>query len=375
MKQLAPPPAHPAFCKQIDWRVFVWRVFVWRAFPWRLIVALVFGVLALLSAYGADAAAKPESKKTYKILHIMSYHSPWRWTDLQLDGFKEGLGDVTAEYKVIQMNAKRESAPSQLEEKSRQIKELIKTWQPDLVYSTDDEAQQYVVKHYLNSNIPFVFSGVNRTPETYGFDTSNNVTGAVEHEHFVESVRLLQAISPHVRKIAVVFDEAPLWPPVKERMRERVKQLPGVEFSSWDTITTFADFKKKMRGYQSTADAVALIGIFNFKDERGVNVPYGDVLKWTAENSKLPDFGYWIDRVHHGTLAAVTVSEHEQGLVAGRMARHILIDGKKPADIPFQPTAKGLPVVSLARAKKLGIKINSSVLLSAQVVQEFEWEK
>lgn len=337
---------------------------------------LMLVISALSCAFSCAAEPATPVVKQFKVLHVMSYHSPWRWTDWQLDGFKEGLGkDVQVEYKIIQMNAKRESAPAQLEEKARQVRDTIKKWKPDLVYTTDDEAQQYVVRHYLNADIPFVFSGVNRTPESYGFDKSKNVTGAVEHEHFVESVKLLQAIAPAVRRIAVVFDEAPLWPPVKERMRERVKQLPGVEFSSWDTITTFADFKEKMRGYQSTADAVALIGIFNFKDEKGVNVPYGDVLKWTAENSKLPDFGYWIDRVHYGTLAAVTVSEHEQGLVAGRMARQILLEGKQPADIPFQPTAKGLPVVSLARAKKLGIKINSSVLLSAQVVQEFEWEK
>jgi len=36
-----------------------------------------------------------------RILHVMSYHSPWRWTDGQFDGFKAGLGDVPAEYRVL----------------------------------------------------------------------------------------------------------------------------------------------------------------------------------------------------------------------------------------------------------------------------------
>ena len=56
----------------------------------------------------------------------------------------------------------------------------------------------------------------------------------------------------------------------------------------------------------------------NLKDEKGKNVTYQEVQKWTVENSKLPDFAFWIDRVHFGTLGAMTVSEREQGRAAGR---------------------------------------------------------
>ena len=320
------------------------------------------------------AAEKQHAGYRFKILHVMSHHSPWRWTDWQLQGFKDGLA-VDAEYHVIELNAKRNNSPEQLEARAREARALIKEWKPDLVYTSDDEAQEYVVKHYLNTELPFVFSGVNKKPELYGFTSSSNVTGVMEHEHFVESVRLLQAISPSVKRIAVVFDETPMWTQVQQRMKERVSELPGVEFSSWDVILTFDEYKDKVAEYQNTADAIALIGIFNFKDGDGKNVPYQDVLRWTADNSHLPDFGYWIDRVHYGTLAAVTVSEREQGLAAGRMARAILVDGKNPADIPMTPTAKGLPVINLARAKKLGLNVKSSILLSAEVIQQFEWEK
>lgn len=334
---------------------------------------ILFFVMAVSTAIAAEE--QTSSEPAYKILHIMSYHSPWRWTDWQLEGFKDGLGDVSAEFKVLQMDAKRNSGVEQLEAKGREARAIIEEWKPDLVYTSDDEAQLYVVKHYINSDIPFVFSGVNKTPDTYGFVGSKNVTGVVEHEHFVESVRLLQAIVPGVKKLAVVFDEAAMWPQVQNRMKERVVQLPGVEFTFWDTIKTFEEYKQRVREYQTKADAIALIGVFNFKDKNGRNVPYQDVLRWTTENSQLPDFGYWIDRIYYGTLASVTVSEREQGLAAGRMARAILVDGKSPSSIPMTPTAKGVPVISLARANKLGIKIKSGLLLSTEVIQQFEWDK
>lgn len=348
----------------------------------RKIVRWIAGVIAIASvatliwaATGLAATAATAQKRTFRILHVMSYNSPWRWTDGQLQGFKDAMHGLPVEYNVFQMDTKKNSTSAMKEKKGKEARDLIETWKPDLVYTSDDDAQEYVAKYYVNKTLPFVFSGVNNEPKTYGFAGSSNITGVLEEEHFVESVKLLRAIVPGVKRIAAVFDNASMWDPVKARMKERMQRLPGVEMVAWDTIETFAEYKRKIAEYQGKADAIALIGVFNFKDEGGKNVPYQDVLKWTAENSKLPDFGFWVDRVYFGTLCAVTVSEREQGLAAGRIARAILVDGKSPSGFPMKPTVKGAPVISLARADKLGIKVKSGLLLSAEVVKKFDWDK
>lgn len=332
-------------------------------------------VLLVHCLHAAPRDVYAEEADPFKILYVMSYHSPWRWTDGQLEGFKEGLGDAPAEFRSVELDTKRNSDPATIAAKGEQAAALIEAWQPDLIYTSDDDAQKYVASRYVNSTTPIVFSGVNNPPEQYGFRNSENVTGVLEHEHFVESVKLLQAIAPGVRKLAVVFDDAPLWKDVQRRMLAKAPELPGIEFVFWDTIRTYDEYKQRMALYPSEADAIALIGIFNFKDAAGRNVPYQEVLRWTAENSPLPDLSFWVDRVHYGTLASVTVSEYEQGLAAGRMARTILVEGKRPSSIAMAPTTKGLPVISLARAKRLGIGIKSGLLLSSQVIREFEWDK
>lgn len=342
----------------------------------KVIVRALLALVSLCSPHwllaqqpGVDAQAKP-----LRILHVMSYHSPWRWTDGQLEGFKAGLGDVRAEYRIVQMDTKNHSDNAAKEARAREARHLIDTWKPDLVYSTDDDAQEWVTRHYLNTPVPQVFSGVNKAPAHYGFDRAANVTGVLEQEHFAESVRLLKRIVPGMKRLVVVLDDAEMWGPVVQRMRA-AELPPGVEVVAWETIRTFADYQRRVAAYPDMADAIALIGIFGFKDENGRNVPYQDVLRWTAENSRLPDLGFWVDRVHHGTLAAVTVSEREQGLAAGRLARRILVEQAKPASLPMQATTKGVPVISLARAKKLGITVRAEQLLAAQVVTRFEWEK
>lgn len=336
-----------------------------------MLMVCILGSLLLFPFAGAEA----QDTKTVKVLHIMSYDSSWVWNQDQLNGFKDALKDVDVEYKVLEMDTKRNSSPEWIAQISQEAKDLIESWQPDLVYTNDDNAQQYVVKDYVNKDIPFVFSAVNAAPEAYGFLGSTNVTGVLEQEHFVQTVRLLKKIAPDVKKIAAVFDDGPMWNPVRARMRAKQSQLPDVEFTSFDIITTFAEFQGKMAEYQTTVDAVALIGIFRFKDETGENVPYQEVLRWTAENSALPDFSFWKDRISHGTLCSVTVSGYEQGLAAGKLARQILVEGKSPADFVMEPTVKGEPVVSLARANKLGIKIQSDILLTAEVVKTFIWEQ
>ena len=121
-------------------------------------------------------------------------------------------------------------------------------------------------------------------------------------------------------------------------------------------------------------DMTYQLGVFHLKDENDDNVPYQAVGRWMVENSKLPDFSYWEDRIKLvGTLCSVTISGYEQGYTAGKIARGILVEGHSPSSYPMQPSVKGQPVVNLARAKKLGLKIKTKTLLTAKVIKEFNW--
>ncbi|WP_313951833.1 ABC transporter substrate binding protein, partial [Accumulibacter sp.] len=342
------------------------------------------GLLALLGlAQPATAQAQAQGgtqpaveKGPFKIVHVMSFDSPWRWTDGQFAGFKEGLGsDVRAEYRVLQMDVKRNSSREAKEQKGREAIALIDNWKPDLVYTSDDDAQEFVTRHYLNQKLPFVFSGVNKEPREHGMEGASNVTGVLEQEHFVESVKLLQVLSPNIRRVAVISDSGPQWPPVIARMRASMGRLPGVDLVVVDQVKTFEQFKEKLASYPSVADAVVQLGVFNLAGSDGKNVRYQDVQKWASQNGTLPDTSFWIDRVHFGVLASMTISEREQGLAAGRLARAILVEGKSPASLPIKPTVKGHPAINLARAKQLGMVIKSTVLLSSEVVTGYEWDK
>jgi len=343
-------------------------------YPWKslalVLLLLMIPAAAPLPEAAAPTAGKGGAEKKWKILHLMSYHSPWIWTDEQFNGFKAALQGLDIEYKVFQLDMKRRTDAAWKAKVSRVARELIDTWKPDLVYTSDDYAQEYVTKYYINKNLAFVFSGVNADPAVYGFVGSKNITGVLEQEHFIETVKLLKQIVPSVKKIAVIYDDDPTWPPVLGRMKKGLSQLPGLEIVSWDLIRTFAQFKQRLQELQHEVDAVGFLGIFAFKDEQGKNVSYKTVCRWVMDHSRLPDFSFWEDRISYGTLCTVNVSEYEQGYAAGLIARGILLEGRSPDSFPMQPTVKGVPMINLLRAKKLGIRIKSGILLSVTVRDE-----
>lgn len=322
---------------------------------------------------GSTTQSTESLERTFKILHVMSYHTPWEWTESQFQGFQDALRDLNIEYQVFEMDTKNYSSEEEKSRKGDEARRLLDEWKPDLLFTTDDDAQEYVGRYYTNTPLPIVFASMNEAPAAYGYDTAPNVTGVLEHEHFVENINLLKEIVPDTRRIAVIFDEDPMWEPIEQRMREQIPNLEDVSFVSWDSFNSFDSYQKRIIELQSEVDAIALLGIFTFKDEHGQNVHYRDVLKWTAENSMLPDFSFWKDRVTYGTLSAVSVSGYEQGHDAGLLAREILLNGKSPGELPIRASMKGEVSINAARAADLGITLKSQTLLRANVVTAYGW--
>lgn len=335
----------------------------------RVAVALAAGCAVALAAPVLRAQPVPR-----RVLHVMSFDSPWRWTDGQWAGFREGLADPLAKTQVFQMDVKRHSTPEAKAARAKLALELVAQWKPDLVYLSDDDAVAGVALPLAGTPLPVVFSGVNRDLADHGLSGAPNVTGVLEREHVVETLRLLRALAPRVQRLAVISDAASYWGTVIGRVRERMAQVDGLVLSSLDRVATFADFQRQMRRYEQDADAVLQLGVFTLQGDKGENVPYAQVQRWVVENSRLPDASFWLDRVHHGTLASMTVSESAQGQAAGVLARAILHEGRAPFSLPVQATTKGSPAICLQRALQLGLKPSSSLLLSSEVVRRYAWE-
>lgn len=309
-----------------------------------------------------------------RILHVASYHMSWDWNREQFQAFREELNDLAIDYRIVELDAKR-SSPDITRARAEQAIRLIQDWKPHLVYVNDDVAQEAVTIKFLNHAIPFVYSGVNRAPKDYGFDKAGNIAGVLEREHFLPSLRLLTSLKPGVRKLAVITDTDPAWQSLVVRMRAELAGNSDIQVIEWARPRSYDEYKRKVLGYQKTADALVLLGVFNFVVQNGAYADYEEVQRWTVHNSRLPDMSFWETRVERGTLSAVTISGLEQGRQAGRIARKILVDHVPPSEIGAVVDNKGLPSLSLARARDLGLAVPSSLLLSSKVFTFYMWSR
>ena len=340
-----------------------------------------WGFLCLLLVPQAGLAVEPvpavaATTKPLRILHVTSFDSVGRWTTEQFEGFRTALGpDLKAEFRVVELDTLRRSAVPEQQERARQARQLIESWRPDLVYATDDEAQDLVTRYYYNAAVPFVFSGLNKSPAQHGLTGAHNITGVLEQEHFAESVRLFKALVPGARRFQVLCDMAPLWTPTIERISRAAQTLDNVQIVAIDRIDSYAEFQKHVLENTNQSDAYIFLGISTFKDERGANVRLQEVQQWLASHSRVPEISFWSERVYYGALTGVTVSAREQGLAAGKLARAILVEGRNPASLPVVASKKGTPAINLARARALGIMPRSRELLTSEVATDFEWDK
>lgn len=332
------------------------------------------GLLSLLLVTILMLFAPLMRAEQLRVLHVMSYHISWNWSQQQFEAFREELKDLPIEYKVVELDVKR-ATRAESNKKARQASRLVDEWKPHLVYANDDSAQDMVTRHFINHSTPFVYSAVNERPKTYGFDQARNIVGVLEEEHFLPSLRLLKAIQPHVRRIAVVTDTDPVWNGTTSRMKRDLEYMPEIEVVEWSRPRNFDEYREKIRAYQDKVDAIAFLGIFAFYGHYGSPVDHEEVQRWTVKNSRLPDVSFWEGRVENGTLCAVALSGTEQGREAGKLARRILMEGKSPAELASTANTKGQPAISLARARELGIQVPAPLLLSSKVKTTYTWTK
>ena len=136
-------------------------------------IARVFSLLI------AAAGLLPQPALAKKCLYISSYHKGYAWSD----GVERGLRSVLdgkCELRQFDMDTKRRKTEEDKIRAADEAKQIIESWNPDIVITADDNAAKYVIQtHFKDHELPFVFCGVNWTAAEYGFPYSN-VTGMVE---------------------------------------------------------------------------------------------------------------------------------------------------------------------------------------------------
>jgi ABC-type uncharacterized transport system substrate-binding protein len=306
--------------------------------------------MAVLLCSSTSLAAKK------KVLFIDSYHVGYPWSDGEVQGAKIVIGDKY-EFKVIHMDTKRNPSAAAQKKAGEEAKAEIDSWKPDVVIAADDNAAKLVIVPYFkDSDIPFVFCGINWDASSYGFPTKN-VTGVLEVSVIKPVLDSMQKFAKGTRIGFIGNDNE-----TDRKEADNLKKL-GVQFSSLKFVKTFEEWKTEYSKLQEETDILIFINNAGISDWNDV-----EALKFIRENTKIPS-GSSHDFMAPFVLVDYAKIAEEQGELAAEIAIKIL-EGKSVKDFPIVSNKKGQMYINLVIADKLGVQFPLETLKKAKVIKE-----
>ncbi len=322
-------------------------------------------VIALTMGLAPWDGARTEAATTKgKVLVVMSY-------DVKNDSeiaIAKGLDEVLVgqEVRYFYMDAKNHLEQAAATAKGAYAEYLA--FQPDVVITADDTAQEAFVLPYLLNKVktPVVFCGVNDSADQYGFPNAQ-VTGIVEKKHYREGIHFARLIDPRIKTIAVVYRENPPNTTNLAQITREEKEY-GVTVVDRVAVASSGELLAALDRLQKRADALLVLNLGGIIGEDGKEMEVNKAMALAATIWPKISIAASQNEVEAGILCGVIKVNREQGLVAARMALEIF-GGKSPAEIPATENKNGQRVINAATAKRLGVKIKPMVLIGTELVQ------
>ncbi len=299
-----------------------------------------------------------------RILILHSYDKDYSWVrDVDI-GIKRVL-DPRNDYALRwhYMDTKRHSTEDFKANAGKAVRRMIDEAPPDIILAVDDDAQQYVTRHYLNHpTIKIVFAGVNNEPEAYGFDRANNVTGILERVPLAalkESLLLIAQRNDLKAPLRIQFigdrSDSVLG---DERYFRRYDWAPLKVLDSI-LVSTYGEWQQAVQASLGKVDF--LINSNYRKVIRSVTdpklVPPAELIAWTENHSPVPVIGTNGYFAEDGGMLAIGASPYEQGEVAARLAVEILDRNTSPKLLPFRKTQQFVVAIGEAAIHRRNIDL------------------
>lgn len=309
----------------------------------KLLALLLTGIMSASLLAGCGEAAKDD---TYDIGVLqLTQHAA---LDAANEGFVAALNDSGIKYNIDQQNASGEQSICGT------VAEKFINDKKDLIYTIATPAAQAVAG--LTTDIPIVGSAITDYVEAGLVDSNDapggNVTGSSDMNPIDQQLDLLLQLVPDAKTVGVFYsadeDNSVLQAALFTEKAE-AKNLAVEKF----TISNSNEIQTVVQSMDGKIDA-CYIPTDN-KLAQGMAT-----VAMIANEIKLPVIPGESNMVVEGGLATYGLDYYQLGYLAGEMAVDILVNGKKPAEMPIQflPADKCELSVNEETAKEIGIDLS-----------------
>lgn len=327
------------------------------------------------------------SSKKSIILILHSYNTDYSWVRDINKGIERVL-EKQKSYIVVKyhyMDSKNHPNKEDILKSARITQEIISILKPSVIVAIDDDAQQYVVKNYINNpNIKFVFAGVNGQLAEYGYQNAQNITGYLERipiDVIVDFLNYTKSkIAPNRNLKVVHVHDLSKTVEVDNQYLKNFKGWGNIELLPSLKALYFSEWKKNLEKAQTIADVILISNYRKILDDKTKKLISSEkVMEWTFNQSKKIILGLNGFVVEDGGAFAIGSSPFEQGEEAMEMALQLFSHKKTIKDLPIRETKQYIVSVHKERYAnsylKQGIELPKSYEALARAVGKYIIEK
>lgn len=280
----------------------------------------LFLLLCSVCLAGSRAAAQEQTEEKH-VLYFSSYAYDFVTVRDQMKGLEEGLSGHNTDIDYEFMDTKKLSTDSDMKQfhdnlvwKMQQLPAF------DAIVLCDDAALQFGMKYQkeLFNKIPMIYLGVNDLDLAQRASKDPYIQGIVEVIPYEQNINLMQSLFPDLKEVVALTDNTPTGIGNEKQFRALQEKYPKLRFSVINSsVLTTQDLRQKL---QEQKEGSILLYLSLVHDGSGVYYSADDVIRFLADNAKVPVIKTSDGGIGDGIFGGVMLSYEAMGKQAGAMA-------------------------------------------------------
>lgn len=214
--------------------------------------------------------------------------------------------------------------------------------------------------------IPVLFSAVTDPVNSQLVKTMDkvggNVTGTTDATPMEKQLELFKKINPEIKRIGIIYNTSESNSEIQVANAKEIGAKLGLEIRAVG-VNNINDIPQAVNSLVSKVD-----GFYTITDN--IVASAINLISMAANERGLVTVGAEEAHVKGGILLTDGLSYYELGRQTGRMAKEILVDGKKPEDMPVETLANTTKVVNEKTMKKLKLNKELPVFEGAEFIEQ-----
>lgn len=323
----------------------------------KLISLALSGLLVLTGcSSGSVNTNKTSAEKQFKIgISQLAEHPA---LDDARRGFEDGLKELGIDAEIIYQNAQGE-IPNTVTISQKFVKDKV-----DLIYAIATPAAQSAKQ--ATSEIPVLFSAVTDPVKSGIVDdwdnVGGNITGTSDMADTSSQLKMFKEIDPSIKTIGIIYNTSESNSEIQIEEVEKLAPAEGLEVVTVG-VSNVSEISQGLDSLLKRVDAVYILS------DNMVAASVELVSNKLIDNKKI-SVSAEETQVRGGILVTNGLSYYELGKQTARMAKEILVDKKKPSDIPVGKAEKTITTINEKTLKALGLDQNLPLFKDAVKVGE-----